>query len=120
MIQVDDALQVEDKKYIVFKREDFYQLMGELMLPTGNEDCAPVAAAIIDRAEAVKLPDAVVIRTKDPFSGPALHSYAAGISLYTNLSHVNGEAAATLREVSHYFHERAMEADATFEIKLPD
>jgi hypothetical protein len=111
---------MKDEKYITFKREDFYQMMGALGLPTGEEDCAPVAEKIIKMAEATCLEDAVVIRTKDPFAGPALHSYAAGINLYVNLSHVDGQAARNLREVGHYFHERAMEADATFEMKLPD
>lgn len=106
-VAIEMSPPIRDEKYIVFKREDFEQWLDKY-------NVARYAA------EEIALPDAVVIRTKDPFAGPALHGYAASMALYVNLSHVNGEAADNLRETGHYFHERAMEADATFEWKLPD
>jgi hypothetical protein len=73
------------------------------------------------------LPDAVVIRRQDLFAGPALHSYAAAISIAVKLSRDNGIAkqgnrtvdevlddAASIRHmqgVADYFHEQALLAD---------
>lgn len=109
---------MSDNKYITFKREDWRRFcdgMGEDGVHSGGS----LGIDINEFAESA-LEDAVVIRTKDPFAGPALHSYAAGINLYVNLSHVNGEVARHLREVAHYFHERALEADSEQIVKLPD
>jgi len=101
---------VEDTKYIVFKRDEFREWWGQGSVGGTSHPKPPPEA----------LDDAVVIRTKDPFAGPALHSYAATMALYVNLAHVNGDDADGLRRTSDYFHERAMEADATFDWKLPD
>jgi hypothetical protein len=93
-----------DAKYVTFKKEEW----DAYVLALGKAPCP------------MPLDDAVVIRTKDPFAGPALHGYAATMALYVNLSHVNGEYSENLKRTMEYFHERAMEADATFEWKLPD
>ena len=106
---------IRDEKYIVFKREEFNKWLIDTFGPTPRAE-----GRLIGIAEALSLDDAVVIRTKDPFAGPALHCYAATMAMYTNLSNINGDPAKSLRRTADYFNERAMEADATFEQKLPD
>lgn len=105
---------IKDEKYIVFKREDFYQMMGALALPTGDVDCAPVAQRIIEVAETTALADAVVIRRQDLFAGPSLHAYAASITIAARLSD-----EARLQPIADYFHEQAILADAEG-WKVPD
>lgn len=115
---------MHDAKYIVFKRNEFYELMGELALPRGDVDCAPVATHIIERAEAVAVPDATVIRGQDLFAASALHAYANSIAVA--LAIINGSPSAPpelrvrLSHTADYFHERAVEAEATEYRKLPD
>lgn len=105
-----------DEKFIVFKREDFYQLMGELALPPDMDwmpddtDCAPLAENIIKRCEETKLDDAVVIRTRDIFAGPCLHTYAAMLDWGGKIA-FDGDMAADFRKIGDYFADRAMEAD---------
>lgn len=117
-----------DEKYIVFTREEFFQLMGRLALPNpetflwdAHTDCAPIAMKVAHHAESACLTDAVVIRTKDVFAGPALHAYWSAINLVIEgMVKVYGEpneasSAATimkgLRSAADYLHERAVEAD---------
>jgi hypothetical protein len=99
---------MHDAKYIVFKRDEFYELMGELALPRGDVDCAPVAAHIIERAEATAVPDATVIRGQDILAPLALHAYA------------DGAKAEHLWQVAEVFHRRAVEAEQAEFRKLPD
>lgn len=114
-----------DFKYIVFKREDFYEMMGELGLPPyfdnnlqptlgADVDCAMVAQHIVKQAEAHELDDAVVIRRQDLFAGPALHSYASSIAIASKLSDER-----KLQPIADYFHRQAVLADAEG-WKLPD
>lgn len=117
-----------DQKYIVFTREAFYQLMGQLALPNpdtfgwdGETDCAAIANKVQHFAEQNCLTDAVVIRTQDVFAGPALHAYYSAISLVikgmveTYGTPNESSNAATilkgLRSAADYLHERAVEAD---------
>lgn len=73
-----------DEKYIVFKREEFFQMLGQL-LPTDDTDCAPIAERMIELAEANKLEDAVVIRGQDKFAATAFDSYADSVMLAIDL-----------------------------------
>lgn len=107
-----------DNKYIVFKRDQFFEMMGGF-LPKGDIDCAPIAAEMVAASLVYSLDDAVVIRTQDPFAGPALHGYAAGIALFVRLG-APDEDAQRLQSIADYFHERAVEADEAVDSHLPD
>ena len=106
-------------KYIVFKHEEFFEMMGELGLPPfsdgkgpevgGELDCAVLTQQILKRVEEVRLQDAVVIRRQDVFAPPALDAYANSIAVALTL---DPEAPSTdwgqrLRAISDYFHEQA-------------
>lgn len=116
MIKQDKSAD-PDFKYIVFKREDFYEMMGELALPPyfdndmhatlgGDVDCSMVAQHIVKQAENRELDDAVVIRRQDLFAGPALHSYASSIAIASRLSD-----DSRLQPIADYFHRQAVLAD---------
>ena len=108
-----------DDKYIVFKREDFDEFFRLVQADR------PYIEALTDRS----LNDAVVIRTQDVFAGPALHCYAASISVAAKLvsaqhidrDYTEEEASQInrLQQIADYFHERALEADES-EQKVPD
>jgi hypothetical protein len=119
---------IDPNKYIVFKREDFFQMMGFLALPpwTDNDgnligsdiDCAPLAEQIQAKVLEFALADAVVIRRQDLFAGPALHSYASSISIASKLNS-DPDLTKGLRNVADYFHDQAVLADEEG-WKLPD
>lgn len=127
---------MDDQKYIVFKRSEFYQLMGELALPPwghansemcGSEvDCAPIAEKIKRKSEELEVPDATVIRGQDLFSGPVLHQYAGEISTSLEILELLGVGELThpaikyLKEVREYFANRAADADGASFKKIPD
>jgi len=126
-------MKVDDGKYIVFKRQEFFELMGELGLPpfVGHEeasakwDCAPMAQRIAERAAQTCLHDAVVIRRQDVFAAPALEAYANAIQTVIEAMSVegvvleDGVSVETLREVADYFHEQASKSYDTPGRKLP-
>lgn len=107
---------IDPEKYITFKREEFFQMMGFLALPpwadsdgkiVGSEmDCAPIAEQIQAKVMEFALADAVVIRRQDLFAGPALHSYAASIGIASRVGNL-----PDLIPVADYFHEQALLAD---------
>lgn len=111
---------VTDEKYVVFKREEFEMCMAALALE--------VAGEVVHDIKRRSLPDAVVIRTRDVFAGPALHGYAAGIHLGISVaahlsSSVRDGRGRSLMSTADYFSERAAEADAfaaAGEAHLPD
>lgn len=92
----DQETRPVDDKYIVFKREEFFRAVLEDTLPL----------------EQFALKDAVVIRRRDHFAGPALHTYAACIAMVATVK-------PELQRIADYFHEQALEADAT-DGKFPD
>lgn len=101
----------KDEKYLVLKRSELEELLVNLM---GGDP--PQWAR--DEVNSYVLEDAVVIRTHDVFSAPALHAYAHTIALVAK----HGDRPE-LRSVSDYFHDRAREADIRYyedESKLPD
>lgn len=108
--------QMKDEKYVVFKRNEFYEMMGALALPPyegvddngGNVDCAPIAEKIINTVEATAIDDAVVIRRQDVFSTPALDAYYFVLRLLERL-----------QDIADHFHTQAQLAWNT-DRKLPD
>lgn len=120
--------KVHDDKYIVFKREEFYELMGELVLPPwldenghfiGQDvDCAPLAQNVKVRAEDVCLEDAVVIRRQDYFASPALATYSACIAI-TAATTSDDYLRERLLEIADYF-QRQSELAAEEGFHLPD
>jgi len=135
------ADKADDQRYIVFKRGEFYEMMGKLALPphygttsSGKQeiagkhwDCAPIADEIKRCAEAACLGDAVVIRRQDVFAAPALEAYANAIQCVIDalqqvgITH-DGNAPSMvdhLRETADYFHEQA-EKSYGEQRKVPD
>jgi hypothetical protein len=125
-----------DNKYMVFKRSEFYEMMGRLALPpyngqtsTGRKeragahwDCAPIAANIQEVAERTCVPDAVVIRRQDVFAPPALDAYANAIATAVEVMKVSmgfEDQAALLMGVADYFSDQAAKAWQERR-KLPD
>lgn len=119
-----------DSKYVVFKREEFFQLMGELAMPPwehangemcgSDADCAPIAAKIQSRVAEVSLDDAVVIRRQDLFAPPALASYANGIAVAIEVMPHDSPVRQQLQDVADYFHEQAEKSWNTDYRKIPD
>jgi hypothetical protein len=119
---------VNTAKYITFKREDFYQMMGALALPpwtapdgtqVGSDwDCAPLATNIQEQAAAAELVDAVVIRRQDLFAGPALHAYSNNMAMAARMV-AEGDEQKRLLGIADYFHDQAVLADEEA-WKLPD
>jgi len=100
-------MPVNEEKYIVFKRETLIQLFGELALPRGDVDCAPVAEHILERIAEEQLPDAVVIRRQDSFASPCLLTYAAMISMVAE-HHPERKVAEELLAIADYFHHQGV------------
>lgn len=103
---------MKDSKYIVLRTRDV-KWKGETQ---------EVPWATVTQSQIVT--DAVVIRKKDPFAGPALHAYAASISVTVSLLKQSDdpelqEHARRLLSIADYFHEAANDADL-MEHKLPD
>lgn len=102
----------QDEKYIVFKRDEFNKCMNALMLEVDSS----IPQDITKR----QLHDAVVIRKHDVFAGPALHTYAAGITLAASMIE-DEHTRRRLNKIAHYFHESAVDADSMIsDGKLPD
>jgi hypothetical protein len=98
----DTDLEQIDSKYIVFKRGEFVKLVEEMLTRNFRLD------QLDQRIESVVLPDAVVIRTKDRFAGPALHAYSQSIALVASVSPADRH---NLLGAADYMHRRALEAD---------
>ena len=135
---------VDGSKYIVFKRNEFFELMGALALPpyfgqttTGRKekagahwDCAPIAEDIQKAVAAVELDDAVVVRRRDIFAAPALEAYANAMQCVIEalnqrgIEHEgNGAGYSTvdrLRDIADYFHEQSEKSYSDANRKLPD
>lgn len=119
---------MKGNKYIVFKIEDFYELLGELGLPpyfprpdvVGDQgdpagtdwECDRIAQHIQARSEAVAIKDAVVIRRQDIFAPVPLEVYASSIKLAISLAEKSPVSEA-LSETADYFYEQASLSWAT-------
>jgi hypothetical protein len=117
-----------DNKYITFKREQFFEMMGNLGLPpwtapdgtqVGRDwDCAPFAQAAIEAAQEIEIGDAVVIRRQDHFASPCLLTYASMIGM-VGQNHPDEAVRRDLLAISDYFQRQGeMAGDEAF--KLPD
>lgn len=82
----------KDEKYIVFKRSDWDAWT------VGNEPPEPVE-------------DAVVIRTRDIYAGPALHAYAHAAITTLEFLPERSPTRDTISKVIDYFISKAEEAD---------
>lgn len=99
-----------DEKYVVFKADEFsdwYQTVD------GAGDTVPM-----------RLDDAVVIRTKDIFAGPVLHTYAGAVQTAIEVirgtdTHSSRDWISHLEQVRDYFHDRANEADKVQQKRFP-
>ena len=118
------------EKYITFKRDEFFAMMGYLALPPWRDhesgdlvgaamDCAPLAEDITKEVERVRLKDAVVIRRQDYFAAPALNAYAQCIAISARLIQDDLVRQGELLQIADYFHQQA-ELAAEEGWKLPD
>lgn len=107
---------VNPEKYVVFKREQFYNLMGELALPPYSDgvetvgqdlDCAVLVEDILNRVRQTELKDAVVIRRQDKFASPCLLTYALMIQMVAD-HHPELIAKEELSAIADYFHEQGV------------
>lgn len=137
MISVESGKKhVGGGKYIVFKRDDFIQLMAELALPPYQAiphgmiagetwDSAPIAEYVMQRVAETMIKDGVVIRRQDVFAPPALDAYANSIAttieaLRATMPGEDGRVIIKqLTDVADYFHSQAKEAWETNR-KMPD
>lgn len=122
-------MSIDPDKYITFKTEEFFETIDNLLKevdPRKNQDamlCSAEARANfladwLSEMLSNKVRDAVVIRRQDKFAGPALHTYAAMISVATSLMNL-GPATEHLRGVADYFADQASMADGE-SYKVPD
>ena len=106
---------VEDHKYVVFRRDEFYRMVGSWF---GTKAANVDIAAIADQCDRGRLKDAVVIRRQDYFASPALATYASMIAIALHLI-PDGERKDELMRVADYF-ERQAELAADEGYKIPD
>lgn len=101
--------QVDPLKYVVFNREEFYQLVKNFGVDLGERMSILLAET--------ELPDAVVIRRQDKFASPCLLTYAATIAIVAE-DWPDPARKADLVAIADYFHEMGVLAgDEGF--KLP-
>lgn len=125
--QDNDQVQVNPDKYITFKRDEYFELMGELALPpwdytdaegviwsaVGSDAmCAPIAEHILKRSNATELRDAVVIRKKDRLAADAFEAYANSAITTAGMLAEMGQhkAAAEVQVIADYFSDQAYDA----------
>lgn len=106
-----------DEKYITFKRAEFVE-WAKSAVAALDKSAQESGYDEDPRGYPQPLEDAVVIRRQDYFAGPALHSYAHGISLAVKLA-APGKRALELQSIADYFHEQAVLADEEGR-KVPD
>lgn len=119
-----------DQKYITFKRQDFYEMMGELGLPPwsdgkgpdvgGDLDCAVLSERITQVAEERCIKDVIGLRLQDMFTSTALHAYVNAVqNAIEVLEHINAPVPEHLYSVRDYFHDLAIDSDSA-PTKMPD
>lgn len=123
----DDKVQVDPRKYITFKRDEYFKLMGELALPpwdytdaegkiwssVGSDAmCAPIAEKILQSSDEIELHDAVVIRKKDRLAADAFEAYANSAITTAGMLTEMGQtrAAAQVQVIADYFVDQAQDA----------
>lgn len=129
----EGGYQIGDGKYVVFKVEDFYTMMGRLALPPAwgvddnndvigaNLDCAVLAEEITRVAKELEVPDATVLRDQDLLTAPALNAYAdSALILHDLLAHYRQGGFESLLDRCEFFRARAVRAQQHPNRKLPD
>lgn len=107
-IEVPIDEEIDEQKYIVFKREDLFSKKGFNM---------PIMQAIL---EAMAVPDAVVIRRQDVFAAAGLYAYANGIHTALDISRGLSEEERThMRALADFFSTQAVKSEADAR-RMPD
>lgn len=117
-----------DDKYVVFKTQTLYELLGQVGLPPwsdgkgpavgGDLDCAVLSEDMQRLVERERIKDAVVIRRQDKFASPCLLTYAAMIGMVGH-EHPDSKVRAELLDIADYFQRQGeLAGDEGF--KLPD
>jgi hypothetical protein len=108
-------VEINEAKYITFKREEFYQMLGHWSakwMPSAD------VALLLAECESRSLDDAVIIRRQDRFASPCLLSYAAMISLVAE-NYPDEDKYRELQVIADYFHQQGVLAGEEG-FKLPD
>jgi hypothetical protein len=108
-------VEADEHKYITFRREDFFQLIG---LWTVKYMRSVEIPELVKDLEDLELPDAVVIRRQDRFASPCLLTYAAMISIVAE-NYPDEEKYRELQVIADYFHQQGVLAGEEG-FKLPD
>lgn len=114
----EDEIPPQDDKYIVFKKPDFYQMLGYLLSEASLAGTSYVMPSALDEVEKQYLKDAVVIRRQDYFASPALATYASMIGM-ANILATDPEMKERLTRVADYF-QRQSEVAGDEAWKFPD
>jgi hypothetical protein len=93
-------ITVDEKKYVVFKRDEFLRLLRDSGILAENLD-------VHDHFKDAELHDAVVIRRQDHFASPCLLTYAAMISMVAQ-HHPERIQKDELLAIADYFHEQGV------------
>lgn len=120
-----------DKKYIVFKREDWKEFWNHWQGEMRKASAGMVMDLGVTKLDDSAIDDAVVIRTQDVFSGPALACYANGICVAVDILKKTNVpfglvrehhdiVIAELLEIADYFHQQSEVAFHRTDQKLPD
>lgn len=122
-------MSIDPDKYIVFKRDEFYDSLDtlhKLVFPSHNRDAMSGSAE--ERQEKLLdwsgnlhksvLADAVILRRQDRFTGPALHTYTAMMNMAVRFMEPSKERTH-LSQLADYFHEQAVLSDEE-SFKVPD
>lgn len=83
--------QVDDDKYVVFKREDFMRYFNE----------------IPNLVSELEVKDAVVMRRQDKFASPCLLTYASMMAMVAE-DFPNPDRKAELLAIADYFHRQGV------------
>ena len=115
MDHLAEVPESNDEKYITFKREEFFQMVG---LWSSQHMPAVNVANLIGDADTYALPDAVVIRRQDFFAPGALASYASGIALVLNMIDDPKQRAQMLAVADYFQRQSEIAGDEAW--KWPD
>lgn len=93
---------MDDQKYVVFKRTDWENFKADTEF-----NYHPQATS----GEPDPIEDAVVIRTRDVYAGPALHAYAHAAITTLEFLPADNPIREDIKKVIEYFIEKASDAD---------
>jgi hypothetical protein len=90
---------VDELKYVVFNRNEFYKLVKDFGIDLGERMSILLAET--------ELPDAVVIRRRDKFASPCLLTYATMMAMVAE-QHPNRKKREELLAIADYFHQQGV------------